>query len=427
MTLDFRTLLIHSSAVMLVLSFAPLFFPLRELKERAYLRLWVIAYPLVFFGNILVAMTGLLPGPVTMILGQTLLKSGGVATLAGILDFKGSRLPRRLAIGIVSVYIFPLMFIPLLAQDQAARSFFASSQSLVLYFITAIILLRPKGKRLGRMELFSAFFLFAMVFLNAVRLVFILRLGYAVESSGGPSWDALITILYSTAFMGLGFALFTLHSARLAAELREALAAKQLLMREMSHRLKNNLALVNGLLGMVPDFSAREDSADEWLRGIRNRIACIAEAHDLLHVGDDIEDLRLDEYLARLVHNLPKPATVAIKTDFQALEVPSSLAIPLGLVANELATNSLKYAFAGKEAGRISMSLSREDGRGLLVVSDDGIGTSWPPEREGFGSLIIGALVAQIKGKLEYRNEAGSTWRISFPLDPGVALGSRKV
>jgi hypothetical protein len=263
----------------------------------------VIAYPLVFLGNILVAMRGLLPGPVTMILGHTLLKSRGVATLAGILDFKGSRLPKRLAIGILSVYIFPLMFSPLLAQDQAARSFFALSQSLVLYFITAIILLRPKGKRLGMMELFSAFFLFSMVFLNAVRLVFILRLGYAVESGGGPSWDALITILDSVAFMGL----------------------------------------VDGLLGMVPNFSTRAESAVEWLGGIRNRIACIAEAH------------------------------------------------------------------------------------GLLVVSDDGIGTSWPPEREGFGSVIIGALVAQIKGELEYRNEAGSTWRISFPLSPGVALGSRKV
>jgi two-component sensor histidine kinase len=249
-------------------------------------------------------------------------------------------------------------------------------------------------------------------------MVLIYRLGYSLESGAGPSWDALITILYSVSFMGLGLALFTLHSARLTAELREALAAKQLLMREMSHRLKNNLALVNGLLGMVPDFSAREGSGAEWVEGLRNRIVCIAEAHDLLHTSDDMDTLRLDKYLARLVASLPTPATIAIETDFQTLEVPSSLAVPLGLVANELVTNSLKYAFAGRTGGRISISLVRGPGRALLVVADDGIGTSWPPAHKGFGSLIIQGLVEQIKGELEYRNEAGSTWRISFPLGP---------
>jgi len=420
MTLDFRTLLIHSSAIMLVLSFAPLFFPLRELRERAYLRLWVMAFPLAFLGNILVAMTGLLPDFATMILGHTLLKSGGVVTLAGILAFKGSRLPKWLGIGIVSTYILPLVFSPVLVQNPAARTFFASSHSFVLYFITAIILLRHRDTRLGRMELCSALFIFVMTMLNAVRLVLIFRLGYVVVSGTGPSWDALFIILYSVTFMGLGVALFTLHSARLATELREALAAKQLLMREMSHRLKNNLALVDSLLGMVPDFSVRAESGMEWVQGIRNRIACIAEAHDLLHAGDDVEALCLDEYLARLVGSLPAPPHVKIETAFQSLEVPSSLAIPLGLVANELATNSLKYAFAGREDGRISMSLVRESGRGLLVVSDDGIGTSWPPEREGFGSLIIKALVEQMDGTLEYRNGAGSTWRICFPLGPGL-------
>jgi two-component sensor histidine kinase len=421
MTLDFRTLLIHSSAIMLVLSFAPFFFPLRELRQRVYLRLWVMAFPLVFLGTILVAMKGLLPDAVTMIFGHLLLKSGGVATLAGIVAFKGSRLPRWLAIGIVSTYVIPFMVSPLLAQNLVARSLYASSHSLVLYSITAVILLRRRDMRLGRMELCSALFLVIMSVLNALRLVIIVRLGYAVESGTGPLWDALITILYSVTFMGLGFALFTLHSARLATELREALDAKQLLMREMSHRLKNNLALVNSLLGMVPDFSVREGSAEEWVGGIRNRIACIAEAHDLLHASEDIEALRLDHYLARLVNSLPVPPNVTVTTDFHALEVPSSLAIPLGLVANELATNSLRHAFTGRGEGRIAMSLVHEAGRGLLIVSDNGIGTSWPPEHESFGSLIISALVAQMDGTLDYRSVAGSTWRISFPLgqDPG--------
>jgi two-component sensor histidine kinase len=302
-------------------------------------------------------------------------------------------------------------------ESMAVRNVFSSAHSLVLYLVTGLLLLRRRDRRTGWIELIPVSFLLAMAFINALRIVIIYFLGYPGEELTRPAWDAIATILYSVVFMGLGIALFTLHSARLAAELREALASKQLLMREMSHRLKNNLALVDSLLAMVPDFSAKKESSEEWVGEVRERIRCIAEAHDLLNAREDPDAISLDAYLARITRGLAVPKSVAIETNFRELEVPSSLAIPLGLVANELATNSLKYAFVGRESGRISMSLSGEPGRGVLVVSDDGIGTSWPPAREGFGTIITMALVQQIGAELQFVAGAGSTFRISFPLE----------
>jgi two-component sensor histidine kinase len=148
----------------------------------------------------------------------------------------------------------------------------------------------------------------------------------------------------------------------------------------------------------------------------------MARAHERLSLSKELGSVRLDEYLEAVAEGLPSRPGVLVQRDFAAAEVPFSLASPLGLVMNELATNALKYAFPEGRVGKISLALRVErkgDEKKLrLEGADDGVGTSWPPKKPGLGFVIVESFAKQLDGRLDYSSAGGSSFSLSLAAGP---------
>lgn len=200
------------------------------------------------------------------------------------------------------------------------------------------------------------------------------------------------------------------------AELTDALAQRDLLLREVYHRVKNNLQMVDGLLVMQSRQTSNPESR-QAIQGLRDRVYALGLVHHQLMGSQDLKTFDIAPFLEELSTNLVQGGAsqdVALSIQTIPLDVGLDFAIPLGLLVTELVTNSLKHAFSDGP-GRIEVELTRSgDGALLLVVSDNGqgYGETGAPSRgrkPALGLGIIDGLVAQLKGTLDVRSQAGGT------------------
>lgn len=180
-----------------------------------------------------------------------------------------------------------------------------------------------------------------------------------------------------------------------------AIEHQALLTREVSHRVKNSLALVSSLLTMQARGSQSED-VKSALADAGARIQAIGEVHDQLWRGSDVQSVQLSDFLCQLCENLDagSPAhTVHCHADAKALS--ADVAVPLGLIINELVTNAIKYAY-GAEGGEILVGGRIEAGRLQVEVTDHGKGFDLAGARSerSLGMRVIDSLVRQIGGTL---------------------------
>lgn len=215
---------------------------------------------------------------------------------------------------------------------------------------------------------------------------------------------------------------------RLNRQLRRALseqeklsAHKDLLMREVHHRVQNSLQLVNSML-----YLQERDSGNEEVRAqfelARQRLTAVAMVHRRLWRSDKVGDVRLDTFMAELVEELTSiwdPRwREAITQQIAPITLSTDRSILLGLIVTELLTNAVKYAYNG-EPGAILIDGARKDGAGMhLVVADRGSGTAAAEPRQGFGSRLVQTLAKQLGGTLEREDNApGLRVVLSFPIE----------
>jgi two-component sensor histidine kinase/PAS domain-containing protein len=214
-----------------------------------------------------------------------------------------------------------------------------------------------------------------------------------------------------------GLILDTTQRAQTEADLRTALGQRDLLLREVYHRVKNNLQIVDGLL-LMQSRSLRDPLAAEALAGLRSRIYALGLVHAQLMSSENLETFDIAPFLQELTQNIvaggPNP-DVAFKVEVCPLEVDLDIAVPLGLLVTELVTNSLKHAISGGAlAVRVEMVRGPDHGV-ILTVSDNGAGDAEAPDVPGVGASIIAGLVGQLSGKLTVDRQGGRTTTIQFP------------
>ncbi len=212
-------------------------------------------------------------------------------------------------------------------------------------------------------------------------------------------------------------------------ELEIALRDKEMLIREVHHRVKNNLALVESIIQLQCDEATRllpgelVDTTLEMLKDLQNRIESIRLIHEKLYSGTAATEVRIDEYLTELAE-MTADAThgnsgkIAVVTEIEELCLSAKSAVSLGLLVGELVTNSVKYAFDEQSTPRIYLSLKRRGDRYCLRVSDNGRGIDpqfFEESKESLGLKLVQALAAQLGGKAEQRNNDGAEWLIDFP------------
>ncbi len=195
---------------------------------------------------------------------------------------------------------------------------------------------------------------------------------------------------------------------------------KETLLREIHHRVKNNLAIVVSLLNL----QLRNNSDPELRRIIRDiemRIRSMALIHEHLYRSDNLDRIPLDSYLrslASIIMGTFSGHKVNLITDLDPAEVSIETALPLGLITNELLTNAFKYAFPIQHQGEITIRLRKGEGDSLtLTVTDNGIGL---PEnfnmetQTSLGMFIIRLLVEQLDAKIVHRNDHGTSFTMQF-------------
>lgn len=206
------------------------------------------------------------------------------------------------------------------------------------------------------------------------------------------------------------------EAARLFTHAAQAFG-RDVLLREMQHRVKNNFQLI---LASIAIQKRRFPTGEprRALDHIASRINAISLAHDQLAPRDDGQIVRLSDYLRALCLSIGQQAEdVEILIEADELELTVDRAVPLGLIMNEIATNSIKHAF-GADGGKISVKLSGGVGygEGRLTVSDNGRGIR-TSDHEGSGLKLIAALGRQIGGTVEQQSsDQGTTTSLIFPL-----------
>lgn len=203
-------------------------------------------------------------------------------------------------------------------------------------------------------------------------------------------------------------------------EIKESLREKEILLREIHHRVKNNLQIVSSLLSLQTEFVEGEESIDVLMES-RNRVQTMSIVHEELYKSSSLKDINFREFIENLISNLfysygVGAGTIVREIDVEDLNVGIDTAVPCGLVINELVTNSLKYAFPeGK--GTIRIEFKKINDNFYLIISDDGIGMPENIEMENTGTLglkMVSSLVDQLDGTLKLDVTNGTEFKIIF-------------
>ncbi|MBP7808423.1 MAG: sensor histidine kinase [Bacteroidia bacterium] len=203
-----------------------------------------------------------------------------------------------------------------------------------------------------------------------------------------------------------------------------SLKEKEHLLKEIHHRVKNNLQIVSSLLNLQSD-SIVDEKFLALIKESHNRINSMALVHEMLYKSTDLSTIELKEYIELLsssVNMSYSSPTKAISFDYKietGIFLEIDMMIPIGLILNEILSNSFKYAFEEKKKGVISITLNREKEKLKLVVSDNGIGLEKKFDIKKQGSLgmqLIHMLSEQIEADMKVSSKDGTRYDITFPL-----------
>ena len=207
---------------------------------------------------------------------------------------------------------------------------------------------------------------------------------------------------------------------RIKASLRD----KEALLKEIHHRVKNNLQVVSSLLGLqsrvIPDPQMRK-----MFQESQNRIHSMALLHESLYQSDNLSQIDFPEYIRQLAEHLFRSYGVSgmerirLRTELDKLYLTLDAAVPCGLIINELVSNSLKYAFPEGREGEICIQLSEHPkGVATLVVADDGIGMDagldWTTTRS-LGLRLVRTLAQQLGAQIDVKSQGGTHVQLTFP------------
>lgn len=203
-------------------------------------------------------------------------------------------------------------------------------------------------------------------------------------------------------------------------KLHTLLKDKETLLSETHHRVKNNLAVVSGMLDLQVLMTDQED-IKLILSDSRSRIKSMSLIHESLYKYDNVSQIEFSRYICTLVEEIRNthsslPFSIKMNFDLDKVYLSVTKAIPCGLLVNEVLTNAFKHAFNGRKEGEISISLKEENNLCTLIIKDNGTGINLTSaaSSNSIGLTLIQAFVKQLKGKHEFINEGGTKLILTF-------------
>jgi two-component sensor histidine kinase len=218
--------------------------------------------------------------------------------------------------------------------------------------------------------------------------------------------------------------------------LEASLTEKEVLLKEIHHRVKNNLQVVLSLLS-GQGAAVQNPAVQDFVQESERRLQAMALVHESLYQGSDVAQLQLAEYVEALSQQLARaygvdPGRIAVQSQAEGVVLPLDSAMPFGLILSELLSNCLKHAFPGGAVGNVTVTLTHHGDRLTLRVGDSGCGF---PEHldfrttESFGLQLVCALTEQLQGTVALERGGGTTFTVTFslPSDRGDEASSANV
>ena len=233
-------------------------------------------------------------------------------------------------------------------------------------------------------------------------------------------WLSTGVVVLLAGFLVLGY-----RSLRSRSKSNKLLAAKnaenELLLKEIHHRVKNNLEVVSSLLALQSAQIDDPNTKEAMLAG-QNRVHSIGIVHQKLYQGENLGTIEMKDYFLNLSESILDSfgAEHRVKIEFamEKLNVDIDTAVPLGLIVNELLTNTLKYAFPNNQNGAVRIKLEKQKGNILhLEVSDNGVGKSGITHGSGFGGQLVSLLTRQLNGSMKEEIKNGTRIFFDFKLE----------
>lgn len=215
-------------------------------------------------------------------------------------------------------------------------------------------------------------------------------------------------------------------------QLKENLEEKEVLLAEIHHRVKNNLAVISGMLEMQA-FSSKNSKEVEELAKSVYRIKSIAIIHEQLYKTGNFADISIDNSIKHQIEGLlkmyngNKGLNIKVFYDMQHVSINVNQAIPFGLLVNELATNAFKYAYKGINKPELRVSLTSKNDTIHFIIQDNGIGfdvEEFKNSEDSLGNTLIDAFVAQLNGELNINSTAKAGTKITLTFKPISKKGS---
>lgn len=204
--------------------------------------------------------------------------------------------------------------------------------------------------------------------------------------------------------------------------IKHSLEEKEVLLAEVQHRVKNNLSVILGLFNLQLDQSENEDYRN-LLNEAKNRVLSIAMVHQKIYKKSDLSKINLSNYISDLVQEIVKSHTlhesIHVYEDLRSIDASVTTAVPVGLIVNEVITNSLKHAFRNNKSNCIlNVSLAILLDKLILKIQDNGIGFPINYDNQGrsIGLTLINSLSEQLDAEINFRNENGAVVELSIPI-----------
>lgn len=206
--------------------------------------------------------------------------------------------------------------------------------------------------------------------------------------------------------------------------IKQSLLEKEILLKEVHHRVKNNLQVISSILNLQTNY-VRDPSVLDTLRELQNRIKSMALIHENLYQNKDISQLNFGDYILNLTQNLVHSykmygGDVNLVHHIEDVHLNLDYSIPCGLIVNELVSNAFKHAFPNNIRGAVEVSIKKQDHQVLLEVADNGIGFRQDLDfrnTDSLGLQLVNALVDQISGNIVQQISGGTRYTITFNLN----------
>ena len=201
------------------------------------------------------------------------------------------------------------------------------------------------------------------------------------------------------------------------------LKEKEIILREVHHRIKNNMATMESIL-KIHMKKVKNKETESSLSDAINRLKSMRILYDKLFKTQDLDTVQIKEYLNSLVDEVvevfPNQDNLIVEKNIQNFTINSKLLFPLGIIINELITNAMKYAFTDNNDNKLIVFAEQDRGHVRIIIEDNGAGLNHDFDLEkstGFGLQLVKMLVKQLNATLDIKGESGTCFQIEFDME----------